>query len=79
MEADASSGRSSALWLCVPEVMALSCASDAETSTADLIVNLDRDKDEDPMNTEKLEIAIDEAFLTESGRELARTVLLARE
>jgi len=43
---------------------------------ADLIVNLEEKQKEAPLNKEKLVALIEEAFLTEGGRELARSVLL---
>jgi hypothetical protein len=43
---------------------------------ADLIVNLAAKRENDPAHEEELESAIEEGFLTESGRQLARTVLL---
>jgi len=43
---------------------------------ADLIVNMEDNQSESPTETEKLVEIIDKAFLTESGRERAKAVLL---
>jgi HD superfamily phosphodiesterase len=43
---------------------------------ADRIVNLEEEQKETPMVTESLSTVIERSFLTESGREIARRVLL---
>ncbi|RLA94681.1 MAG: phosphohydrolase, partial [Deltaproteobacteria bacterium] len=43
---------------------------------ADLIVNLEEKEKKTPMDREKLKKLIEKAFLTESGRKLAKKVFL---
>jgi len=43
---------------------------------SDLIVNLEEKQKESPMDTERLAQIIDKSFLTDSGRQTAREVLL---
>jgi hypothetical protein len=45
---------------------------------ADLMANLEEKHKEDPMDSEKLDLLIEKSFLTKSGRELAKTLLLER-
>jgi predicted HD phosphohydrolase len=43
---------------------------------ADLMANLEERHKEDPMDSEKLDLLIEKSFLTKSGRELAKSLLL---